>query len=91
MYLNWQLCTTIGLIAGEAIPDPTSWGLDFAMIVTFIGMLVPMVADKPVLISVVVAGVSAVAANGLPNQMGLFLAAILGIGAGLIVERMGSS
>ena len=91
MYLNWQLFTTIGLIAGEAIPDPASWGLDFAMIVTFIGMLVPMVADKPVLISVVVAGVSAVAANGLPNQMGLFLAAILGIGAGLIVERMGSS
>jgi 4-azaleucine resistance transporter AzlC len=91
MYLNWQLCTTIGLIAGEAIPDPASWGLDFAMIVTFIGMLVPMVADKPVLISVLVAGVSAVAANGLPNQMGLFLAAILGIGAGLIVERMGSS
>jgi len=91
MYLNWQLCTTIGLIAGEMIPDPGSWGLDFAMIVTFIGMLVPMIADKPVLISVVVAGTSAVVAHGLPNQMGLFLAAILGIGAGLIVERMASS
>jgi len=91
MYLNWQICTYIGLIAGQAIPDPASWGLDFAMIVTFIGMLVPMVADKPVLISIVVAGVSAVAANGLPNQMGLFLAAILGICAGLIAERMESS
>jgi len=91
MYLNWQICTYIGLIAGQAIPDPARWGLDFAMIVTFIGILVPMVADKPVLISIVVAGVSAVAANGLPNQMGLFLAAILGICAGLIAERMESS
>ena len=91
MYINWQLCTYIGLIAGSAIPDPASWGLDFAMIVTFIGMLVPMVKDRPVLIAVLVAGVSAVASNGLPNQMGLFIAALLGITAGIIAERSSTS
>jgi len=87
MYANWQLCTLIGLIAGQAIPDPGSWGLDYAMIVTFIGMLVPMVVDRSVLIAVLVAGITALVANGLPNQAGLFIAALSGISAGVIAER----
>jgi 4-azaleucine resistance transporter AzlC len=87
MYLNWQLCTYIGLLAGQAIKDPASWGLDFAMIVTFIGMLVPMVNKKPILIAVLVAGLSAIAANSLPNQIGLFIATLFGIGAGLFAEE----
>lgn len=87
MYTNWQLCTFIGYVAGQAIPDPASWGLDFAMIVTFIGMLVPMVKDRPALVAVLVAGATAVAAHSLPNQLGLFLGAALGIIAGVVAER----
>ena len=90
MYTNWQLCTLIGILAGQAIPDPASWGLDFAMVVTFIGMMVPMVKNNPTLIAVLVAGTTAVFANNLPNQMGLFLAAILGILAGIAAERSAS-
>ena len=87
MYLNWQLCTFIGILAGQIIQVPESWGLDFAMIVTFIGMVVPMVKNKPILIAVIVAGVISVAANALPNQIGLFIAVILGITAGIITEK----
>ncbi len=87
MYSNWQLCTFIGLTAGQAIPDPGSWGLDYAMVVTFIGMLVPMIVNRPVLIAVLVAGITALLANSLPNQAGLFIAALSGISAGVIAER----
>jgi len=87
MYTNWQLCTYIGLVAGQAIPDPKSWGLDYAMIVTFIGMLVPMVKTRPVIVAILVAGVTALLTNSLPNQIGLFIAAILGISAGIFAER----
>jgi len=90
MYTNWQLCTFLGLVVGQAIPDPGSWGLDFAMVVTFIGILVPMVVNRPVLVAVIVSGVTSVAANGLPNQIGLFLAALLGISAGVFAERKSS-
>jgi 4-azaleucine resistance transporter AzlC len=86
MYLNWQLCTLIGLLAGQAIPDPLSWGLDFAMSVTFIGMVVPMVTNRPVLLSVLVAGGTALAAHALPHKLGLLLAALLGVSAGLVAE-----
>lgn len=86
MYLDWQLVTWIGIVAGQQIRDPQSWGLDYAMVVTFIGMVVPMVKDRPMLLAVLVAGGSAVLANGLPHQLGLILAALLGIGAGVLAE-----
>lgn len=86
MYADWQLVTWIGIIAGQAIKDPGSWGLDFAMVVTFIGMLVPLVKDRPALASVLVAGVSAILAHSLTNQLGLLVAALLGILAGVLAE-----
>jgi len=88
MYVNWQICTFIGIVAGQQIPDPASWGLDFAMIVTFIGIVVPFVTNRPALASVIVSGIVAVAANNLPNKLGLMLAAVLGIAAGLIAESV---
>ncbi|MEX1071939.1 MAG: AzlC family ABC transporter permease, partial [Anaerolineales bacterium] len=87
MYLNWQMVSWIGIVAGQSISDPQSWGLDFALVVTFIGMLIPMIKGRPTLAAVLVAGVAALLGNGLPNQSGLLLAALLGIGAGVATER----
>jgi len=87
MYANWQACTFIGLVAGQAIPDPAQWGLDFAMSVTFIGMVVPMIVNRPMLLTVVTAGSLALLTYNLPNKLGLILAAIGGIIAGTLSER----
>jgi 4-azaleucine resistance transporter AzlC len=89
MYGNWQICTYVGMRAGQAIPDPGSWGLDFAMVVTFIGMLVPLVRGKPVVATVLAASITSLAVNDLPNQMGLIVAAVTGIVVGSIVEIAG--
>lgn len=88
MYTNWQLCTLIGIVAGNSIEDPASWGLDFAMVVTFTGIIVPMIKNRPMLIAALVAGVSAVLFQGMPNRIGLFIAGTLGIAAGYIAETM---
>lgn len=96
MYSNWQLWTIIGVFAGSHIPDASRWGLDFAMVVTFIGMLVPLVRSRAVLVCVVVAGITAVIAQlllrqfGLPTQLGLIIAALLGVASGVIVDRLDS-
>ena len=86
MYLNWQICTILGVIAGQAIPDATGWGLDFAMVVTFTGIVVPMIRSYPMLIAAVTAGGAALLFNGLPNKGGLIAASILGIAAGYIAD-----
>jgi predicted branched-subunit amino acid permease len=88
MYSNWQLCTFIGLIAGSNIPNPASWGLDFSLIVTFIGLLVPLIKNRAVAAAVVVASIVAVVTYPLPNQLYLMLAALSGIVAGMIAETL---
>jgi 4-azaleucine resistance transporter AzlC len=86
MYANWQLCTIIGIVAGRSIPDAQGWGLDFAMSVTFIGIVVPLIRSRPMLVAALVAGVSALVFNDMPNNSGLMVASALGILAGYLAE-----
>ena len=86
MYTNWQICTLIGIVTGRSLQGAANWGLDFAMVATFIGITVPLIVNRPMLVCTLVAGVTAVLANGLPNKLGLMLAALLGIGAGVLAE-----
>lgn len=87
MYTNWNICTIIGLAAGRMLTGIGGWGLDFAMVAAFIGMVLPYLKGKPGYASVLVAGSSALAFNGLPHKLGLIAAAIMGISAGVITER----
>jgi 4-azaleucine resistance transporter AzlC len=91
MYINWNLCTLIGLIAGQAVPNAREWGLEFAMVVTFIGLIVPMLKDRPLVIATAVAGVAALLANGMPNKLGLMIGALLGVIAGMAAESLRKS
>jgi 4-azaleucine resistance transporter AzlC len=86
MYTNWQICTFIGITAAEHFPGAANWGLDFAMTVTFIGIVVPLIRTRPALVCVVVSGAVALLTHPLPNKLGLMISALLGIAAGMMVE-----
>jgi 4-azaleucine resistance transporter AzlC len=88
MYTNWNICTIVGLVAGRMLSGIGGWGLDFAMVAAFIGMVLPYLKDKPNYICVLTAGLSALAFHGLPHKLGLIAAAIVGIGAGVAAERL---
>jgi len=88
MYTNWQICTFLGLTIGQMIPNAATWGLDFAMPVTFIGMMIPYLKNRPMWASVVISGIVALATYSLPHKLGLMLAALAGIGAGFILETL---
>lgn len=88
MYINWQLWTLAGLIAGTQLDGLADWGLDFAMVVTFIGLVVPLIKTRPMLVCAVVAGGVALLTAHLPNQAGLMVAAFAGITAGVLAEQM---
>lgn len=87
MYVNWQLCTIIGIVAGQQLGDATTWGLDFAMVVTFIGIVVPLIINRPMLVCALVAAITSLATVGLPNRLGYMAGGLAGIVAGYIVER----
>ncbi|MEM7029834.1 MAG: AzlC family ABC transporter permease [Chloroflexota bacterium] len=88
MYIVWQLSTIIGVLLGQRIDDPLSWGLDFALPVTFIGILIPTIKDKATLAAVISASIAALVAYSLPNQLGLMVASVVGIGIGVSIERL---
>ena len=87
MYVSWQLSTLLGLTLGQSIPNARAWGLDFAMVATFIGMTIPYLTNRPMVATVVVAGMTALGARGLPHQLGLMVAAIAGILTGILTEN----
>lgn len=88
MYVNWQVCTLLGIGFGQLIPDAAAWGLDFAMSVTFIGMIVPYLKTAPMGWAVGATGITALLANGLPHKLGLMVAALIGIAVGVASERV---
>lgn len=90
MYGNWQLCTLVGLSFGQLLPNAASWRLDFAMSVTFIGMIIPYLITQPMVVTVIVAGIVAVWTHTLAHQLGLLVAVLAGILAGVGTERIQS-
>ena len=87
MYGNWQVCTVIGIIAGTQLQGMTDWGLEFAMAVTFIGIVVPMLLTRPMVLAALAAGAVAVLARDWPHQLGLMAGADAGVAAGMLAQR----
>src|SRR5215213_5840585 len=86
LWMDWQLSTALGIFLGAAIPE--SWSLDFALPLTFIAMVVPVIRDRPAIAAALSAGAVALIAFSLPYQLGLILAALVGIVVGTVLEGM---
>lgn len=84
LWAFWQVATVVGIVVGAQVPE--SWGLEFAVPLTFMALLVPVLKDRATEAAALVGGVVAVAAAGLPFNLGLITAALLGVLGGLIVE-----
>ena len=89
LWIDWQLSTALGIFLGAAIPE--SWLLDFALPLTFIAMLVPVLHDRPAIAAALTAGIVALVAFSLPYNLGLILAALVGIVVGTVLEGRKSS
>ncbi|MBN2875830.1 MAG: AzlC family ABC transporter permease [Spirochaetales bacterium] len=86
LWTTWQFSTALGIFLGAAIP--AAWPLDFALPITFIGMVVPSIASLPVVASALSAGVVALLAYGLPFKLGLIVAAVVGVAVGVTLETL---
>ncbi len=85
LWVTWQVSTALGIFLGAAIPD--SWSLDFALPLTFIAMVVPVLKNRPAIAAALSAGCVALAAYSLPYKLGLILAALVGIAVGTFLEN----
>jgi branched chain amino acid efflux pump len=91
MYLNWQIWTLAGLLFGAAFPGLQSLGLDFAMVATFIAIVVPQLVALRYLAAAVTAGALAFFWQAWPYKLGLLAAVFAGVAVGVLLSRRGEA
>lgn len=88
LWSTWQLSTAAGIFLGAAAPE--SWGLDFTLALTFIALVIPNLKDRPGVLAALTAGLVSLLAYGLPYRLGLIVAALMGVIAGMWAEAHSS-
>ena len=84
----WACMTLVGALIGKAIPP--EWALDFALPITFLGLVGPALKTPAHIAAAVVSVVAALAFAGFPSGIGLLIAALAAMITGAFVEvRMG--
>ncbi|MCF6232899.1 MAG: AzlC family ABC transporter permease [Rhodobacteraceae bacterium] len=82
----WYGATLVGALVGTQIPDYLA--LDFIFPIAFLGIVAPMLRTLPHVIAAGTASVVALAAGGLPFNLGLIVAGTCGMMAGAQAEVM---
>ncbi|WP_407494671.1 AzlC family ABC transporter permease [Pseudooceanicola sp. MF1-13] len=80
----WYVLTVVGALIGNAIPP--EYALDFALPITFLAMIAPMLRSVPHLTAAIVAVTASLVFVGLPLNLGLLIAGLLGMIAGAQAE-----
>lgn len=83
LWTAWQALTGAGVLLAGVLP--TSLRLELAAPLTFLLLLLPMLAGRAAYAAAAVGGAGAVVASGLPLGLGLFAGAAAGVTAGTLV------
>jgi len=86
LWASWQAAVALGVLAGAAVP--ASWSLDFAVVLSFIALLIPAVRSRVDLAAAIVAAAVALVAAGLPYRLSLVVASLGGIATGMALELL---
>jgi predicted branched-subunit amino acid permease len=80
----WQIATAFGYWAGTAMPP--SWELGFIVPLIFLALLMMAINSRAGVAAAIVAGTLSVLGQTLPAGLGLTLASLAGIAAGVMME-----
>jgi len=89
LWFAWQISTIVGVIAGSTIPE--NWELAFAIPLTFIAIVVPLIRNIPTIISAITSGLIAIFGQSLPWNTWIIVAALGGILIGASIEKWNPS
>jgi 4-azaleucine resistance transporter AzlC len=89
LWSGWQVSTAAGVLLGASLPRDLP--LDFALPLTFIAIVVPMIRSRGALVTAAVAAGAALWCASWPYQLGLLAAAVAGIVVGWLAARRGEA
>jgi len=87
LWIVWQLCSLVGIVVGARVPP--AWGLEFAVPLVFLSLLVPATTSWPKLVAAAVGG--GVSVTGVvfavPLNLGLIAGGAAGVAAGVLADE----
>ena len=89
LWIAWQISTVVGVIAGSTIPE--NWELAFAIPLTFIAVVVPLLKNFPTIICARTSSLIAICGQSLPWNSWILVAAFGGILLGALIEKWNHS
>jgi predicted branched-subunit amino acid permease len=84
LWVVWQIANAIGIFVGSLVPP--SWSLDFAVPLSFIALVAPLLRNRATIAAALAGGYGAIALNALPMKLGMIAGGLVGIAAGMLVE-----
>lgn len=89
VFALWNLATLIGAVAGEAIGDPRTYGLDAAVGGAFLALLWPRLKDRRNQVTAVLAAALALSlVPATPAGVPVLAAAVVALGMGLLTHAI---
>jgi predicted branched-subunit amino acid permease len=85
LWIAWQISTVVGVIAGSTIPE--NWELAFAIPLTFIAVVVPLLKNSSTIICALTSSLIAICGQSLPWNSWILVAAFGGILLGALIEK----
>jgi predicted branched-subunit amino acid permease len=85
LWIAWQISTVVGVIAGSTIPE--NWELAFAIPLTFIAVVIPLLKNFPTMICALTSSLIAICGQSLPWNSWILVAAFGGILLGALTEK----
>jgi len=86
-YLMWQLASFGGIYLGQSIPNLDQYGLDFAVVATFIAIVVPQIKKISTLITVLASMVLSVVFHLVQVEGALVIASLISMALGYFVSH----
>ncbi len=88
VFVLWNAFTLLGALAGDAMGDPRTWGLDAAAAAAFLALVWPRLAPRPAqVVAAVAVVVSAALIPVVPAGVPVLAAAAAAIAVGLVTGR----
>lgn len=85
LWVTWQISSVIGVVVGAGVPE--EWSLDFSIPLVFIALLFPAIKDRGTAVAAIAAATAAVLFFSLPLNLGLLVAATVGLVSGALGGR----
>ena len=93
-YITWILSCFIGALIGEWLPDPTKFGLDYALVAMFIGLLyLQLIGDKTkrltnrLIAMLTVSALLVLLLRFISSEMAILISTFAGCFMGVAMER----